>query len=193
MQWRTLLTVLLVLPLAACLEADLTLRSDGSVAGTISWTATAGLPEQAARTLLTNTDVTIKKVELKDTETPPAKAGGTPTKARRVTAEIEAKSVAALTGIPLMKGLAVTAALGNPDAGKRTLTVRVANPGDRLGRIAETDNTVRLHLPGAVAETSAKADGNDVTWSIPSSEYRAKPAVELSVVFAAEAAPSPAK
>jgi hypothetical protein len=181
--------LLVVLPLSACLETDLTIRPDGSTAGTISWLAAADLPEAAARTLLTYEGVTIKKLELKDTETPPAKAGGKPAKARRVTAEIEAKSVEALAGVPLLKALTVSATLGKPDAGSRTLTVHAANTGDRL-TIPSTDNVIRLHFPGPVAKTSATATGNDVTWTVPASAFTAKPGVDLSVVYAEAAAPA---
>jgi hypothetical protein len=188
MHSRTWLTVLAVLPLVGCLETDLTIRTDGSVAGTITWLAAADLPEAAAKTLLTNEGVTIKKLELKDTEVPAAKGGGTPTKRRRVTAEVEAKSLEVLAAVPLLKALAVSAALGAPDAGKRALTVRAAAPGERLGTVPQTDNVIRLHFPGPVAETSAKATGNDVTWTVTAREFKEKPSVALSVVYAAEAA-----
>jgi hypothetical protein len=52
---------------------------------------------------------------------------------------------------------------------------------------------VRLHFPGPVAETSAKATGNDVTWTVPASEFREKPAVERSVVYAFDGAAPPGK
>jgi len=189
MHWRTWISPLVVLPLIACLETDLTIRADGSTTGTISWTAAADLPEKAARALLAHDGVTIKKLDLKDTETPAAKAGGTPSKARRVTAEIEAKSVETLAAIPLLKALTVSATLGKPDAGNRTLTVHAAKPGDRL-TIPSTDNVIRLHFPGPVAKTSATATGNDVTWTIPASTFTEEPGVDLSVLYAEAAAPA---
>ena len=191
MPWRAWLTLLLALPLAACLETDLTLRADGSITGTISWLAAADMPEAAARALLAHEGITIKRVELKDTEVPAATQGGAAKKARRVTAEIEATSLVALTGAPLLTALNTSATLGKPDAGKRTLTVR-ASKSDRLGPPRTTDNVIRLHFPGPVTETSAKASGSEVTWTVPAREFQEKPSVDLSVVYATEGAPPPA-
>jgi hypothetical protein len=188
---RSWLTLLLALPLAACLETDLTLRADGSVTGTISWLGAADLPEAAARALLAHQGITIKRVDLKDAEIPPAKEGGAPKKARRVTAEIEATDLAALTGAPLLAGLNTSATLGKPDAGKRTLTVR-ASSSSHVGPPLTTDSVIRLHFPGPVAETSAKASGSEVTWTVPARDFQEKPSVDLSVVYATDGAPPPA-
>jgi hypothetical protein len=185
MHWRSILTLVALVPLAACLETDLTLRPDGAVTGTIGWVSSTGVPEAAARSLLTADGVTIKKLELKDPT-------GTPPKSKRISAEIEAKSPAALAAMPLLKSLNVTATLADPADGKRKLTVRAAK-SDRLGDLPDTDSVVRLHLPGTVAESSAKSSGNDVTWTVPASEFKSKGSVELTVVYAAPAAAAPAK
>ena len=177
---------MLVLPLAACLETNLTIRPDGAVAGTISWTPSAKTPEGGVRAVLTADGVTVKRVEL--TDIPPDKAVGVPPRLQRVTADVEATSVKALIAVPLFRTLAVSADLAKPEGGKQKLTVRAAN-SEGVGKIPDTDNVVRLHLPGPVAETSAKASGSDVTWTIPASEFRTKKTVELSVVYAVEAAP----
>jgi hypothetical protein len=186
MHTRIWLALLLVLPLVACLETDLTLRPDGSVAGTISWTPGAKTTEAAARKLLTADGITIKRVEL--TDIPADKAVGKPPRLQRVTADVEATSVKALSAAPLLKTLSVSAELGKPEGGKQKLTVRAAH-NQSVGPVPDDDNVVRLHLPGAVAETSAKASGSDVTWTIPGGEFKSKKSVELSVVYAAGAPP----
>src|SRR5262245_20556630 len=94
MHWRAWPPLLLVLPLAACLETNLTIRSDGAVAGTISWTPSAKMPEGAVRTVLTADGVTVKRVEL--TDIPPDKAVGVPPRLQRITADVEATSLKAL-------------------------------------------------------------------------------------------------
>jgi len=190
MHWRTWLSLLMALPLAACLETNLTLRPDGSVAGTISWTPSGKLPEAGVRAVLTAEGVTIKRVEVVDL--PADKTGGKPARPQRVTADVEATSVKALIAVPLFRTLSTSADLGKPEGGKRKLTVRAAN-SEGVGPIPDTDDVIRLHLPGPVAETSAKASGNDVTWTIPGSEFKSKKFVELSVVYAAESTAPPDK
>jgi hypothetical protein len=185
MHRRMWLALLMVLPLAGCLETDLTLRADGSVAGTISWTPAEKMPEAGVRAVLAAQGVTVKRVEL--TDIPADKAVGTPPRLHRVTADVEATSVKALTATPLFKGLSVSAELGKVEGGKQKLTVQAA--GKSVASVPDSDNVVRLHLPGAVAETSAKASGSDVTWTIPAKEFKTKKSVELSVVYAAESPP----
>ena len=168
-----------VLPLAACLETDLTLKPDGSVSGTVSWMPSKKLPEGGVKAVLDSPGVTVKRVELADL---PEKDGRPPVRPQRVTAHVEATSVKTLITAPLFRVLQVSADLGQPEGGKRKLTVR-ASSSEGVGPVPETDNVVRLHLPGPVAETSAKATGNDVTWTIPGKEFTTKKAVELSVVY----------
>ncbi|HWP65266.1 MAG TPA: hypothetical protein VNO26_05060 [Candidatus Limnocylindria bacterium] len=183
MRWRALLVVLVVLPLAACLDMDLTLKPDGAVAGTISWTSTSKLPEQGARALLAHKDVTIKKLELKDVDVPsPGIFGTKTTPGQRVTAEVEAPNAAALVAIPLLKSLGASAVVATPEADKRTLTVRAAR-NEALGSIPDTESVVRLHLPGPVTQTTAEASGNDVTWKVPAADFKKKPSVEMSVSY----------
>ena len=183
MHWRRLLAILpLLLFLNACLETDLALKADGSLAGKISWTSTAKLPEQGARALLAADDVTIKSIELKDVDIPAAKAGGTPTKAQRITAEVEAKTIAALTSVALLKSLGVTASTAAAEASKHTLTVKAAR-NDRIGKTPDTESVIRLHMPGPVLQTSATSQGDEVTWKVPAADFQKKPSVELTVTY----------
>ena len=176
MHARIWLVALAVLPLVACLDADLTLHADGSVAGTIAWDTTKPLPEAAARSLLTANGVTVKRIE-----TSPAGAAKP-----HVKAEVEAKSIDALASTGLLKALAVTAKLQDAKDGKRVLTVQAAKPKNPSESSEGTPNVIKLHLPGPVAETSAVSEGNDVTWTVKSSDLAGK-SVELKVTYASEA------
>lgn len=183
MSWRACLTALLALPVAACLDTDLTLRPDGAVAGTISWDSADPMAEAGARALFKAEGVTVKRVE-----TPaPAAADAKQAPLHRITVEVEATSVETLAMAPLFRGLFVTASLGKVEKGKRTLTVSVAKPKDP-SKVPGSDNVIKLHFPGPVAETSGTATGNDVTWTVPAVDYKQKPSVDLKVVYAAEAA-----
>jgi hypothetical protein len=182
MHWRRLLLLLPVLVLSACLETDLTLKADGSVAGKISWTSVSKLPEAGARALLAAENVTIKQLELKDVDIPPAKDGGTPAHGQRVTAEIEAKSVEALTRIALLQSLGVSVTKATPEPSKHSLTIKAAK-NDRIGKMPDSDSTIRLHLPGPVDKTSATAKGDEVTWTVPAADFRSKPNVELTLTY----------
>jgi hypothetical protein len=183
MHWRRLLAILpVVVFLSACLETDLTLKPDGSVAGKISWMSASKLPEAGARALLTAENVTIKQLEVKDVDIPPAKPGGTPTKGQRVTADVEAKSAEALTKTPLMQSLGVSLATATPEPSKHSLTIKAAK-NERVGKILDTESTIRLHLPGPVEKTSATSKGDEVTWKVPAADFRSKP-VELTVTYA---------
>ena len=192
MHWRRLLAFLPVLFLSACLETDLTLKADGSVAGKISWTSASKRPEQGARALLAGDNVTIKAIELKDVDIPPAKAGGTPTKGQRVNADIEAKTVAALTNVALFKSLGVTVTTAAPEASKHTVMIKAAK-NDRIGKIPDTESVIRVHFPGPVQETSATAKGDEVTWKVPAADFQKKPSVELTVTYGDAAAPAAEK
>ena len=189
---RVLALLLPVLFVSACLETDLTLKADGSVTGKISWTSASKLPEPGARALLAADDVTIKSIELKDVDIPPAKAGGTPTKGQRVNAEIEAKTVAALTSVALFKSLGVTVTTTAPEASKHTVTVKAAK-NDRIGKIPDTESLIRVHFPGPVEKTSATAKGDEVTWKVPAADFQKKPSVELTVTYGDAATPAAEK
>jgi hypothetical protein len=170
----------LALPLVfGCLETDLTLQSDGAVKGTITWTMQPGAGAEAARNALKADGVTVTKVEVKEA----AASAGAP-KLPRATATVEAKTAAALTQTPLLKLLGATATLGEPTDGTRTLTVKVANTNKAKPYTTLSDNVIRLHFPGDVSKTSAKADGKSVTWTIPDRDYFDTPGAELSVVYA---------
>jgi len=170
--------VLLVLSLAACLEVEMTVGADGSATGTMAWDAGTST-EAEAKTLLAAEGVTVKSVQFKEIE---RKTSGN--KVRRAIADIEVKKITALSAIPLFKPLAVTIALVDPEKGTRKLTVSAKNETDTTAATENTDNVIKLTFPGKVAETSAKADGNAVTWTFTANDYFSKPKVDLSVVYA---------
>jgi hypothetical protein len=198
---RSWLTALLVLPLAACFETDLTIRPDGAVAGTITWDSADPMPEAGARALFKAEGITVKRVEApakaaadaKPADGATAKSDAKTSARHRITVEVEATSVETLATAPLFRGLFVTASLGKVENGKRTLAVSVAKPKDP-SKVPATDNVITLRFPGPVAETSGVAKGNDVTWTVPAADYKQKPSVDLKVVYAAEpAAPAAGK
>jgi hypothetical protein len=183
MRIRHVLTpVLLVLSLAACLEVDLKVAADGSAKGTMAWDA-GSATEAEAKKLVTAEGVTVKSVQFKDIERKPV-SGGAAKKVRRVTAELEATKLTALNAIPLFKPLGVTITLGEADKGARKLTIVAKDQTETTAATDNTDNVVKLAFPGKVTETSAKADGNAVTWTFTANEYFSKPSVDLSVVYA---------
>jgi len=177
----------LALSLSACVETEMTLAPDDSVSGTLSWDAGPVDTEEKARKLLTADGVTVKKIEFKDAE---RTVGGKTKKVRRATAEIAAKKVAQLAAIPLFEPLAVQIALGKPADGKRTLTVSATDKTTAKNATDPTDNVVRVTLPGAVSDTSAKAEGNTVTWKFSSEEYFAKDKVEMRATYAVPEKPA---
>lgn len=182
MRIRHLLTpVLLVLSFAACLEVDMTIGADGSAKGTMAWDAGPST-EAEAKKLLVAEGVTVKSVQFKEIERKPS-GGGAAKKVRRAIADIEAKKITDLNAIPLFKPLAVTIALADPDKGTRKLTVKATDKTDTTAATENTDNVIKLTFPGKVAETSAKADGNAVTWTFTANDYFSKPSVDLSVVY----------
>jgi hypothetical protein len=164
------------------LEVDLKVAADGSAKGTIAWDAGAAT-EAEAKKLLTAEGVTVTSVQFKEIERKPI-SDGTAKKVRRATAEIEATKLSALAAVPLFKPLGVTITLGEPEKGARKLTIVAKDPTDTTAATDNTDNVVKLAFPGKVAETSAKADGNAVTWTFTANEYFSKPSVDLSVVYA---------
>ena len=173
--------VLLVLSLAACLEVDMTVGADGSVKGTMAWDA-GPATEPEVRKLLAAEGVTVKSVEFKEIERKPT-GGGAAKKVRRAIADLEATKNPDLNKIPRYKPLAVVIALADPDKGTRKLTVKATDKTETTAATENTDNVIKLKFPGKVAETSAKADGDTVTWAFPANDYFAKPSVDLSVVY----------
>jgi hypothetical protein len=181
---------MLLLPLTACVETDLTLRADGTVAGTISWNTNAGTTAEQARGLFKATGITVKRAEVNQPDAA-TKEPGAPVAPRRGTVEIEAVNAEALAAAPLFKALGVKAVAADEADGSRTLTVSASNKARIPPVKPPSDSVIRLHLPGSVAKTSASAAGRDVTWTIPSPDYFGKPSVDLSVTYASsDAAPA---
>jgi hypothetical protein len=177
MSRRNVFTVGLLLALTACVETDLTLRTDGTVTGTISWNTGAGTTAEQARGLFKAQGITVKRAEVTRTAA-----------LSRGTVEIEAVTAEALAAAPLFKALGVKAVVADEAEGSRTLTVSASNKASLAPVKPPSDSVIRLHFPGSVAKTSAGSAGKDVTWTVPSADYFGKPSVDLSVTYATSAA-----
>jgi len=177
--YRILLLTLLTVLAAGCLTADVRVKGDGS--GTIALEyLIPDISEVHARNLVTAPGVTIKSLEVKEVKT--AEGGAAPW--HKTVATLEVSDLRKLGSVPLFRLFGTQVTIADAEGGRKRMQLLVRHAGKPAEPQQETGNTIRLHFPGPVVESSAQIVDSTVTWKFPSSEYYSKPELKLTALYA---------
>ena len=183
---RMLLWTLLTALVAGCVTADVKVNGDGS--GTIALEyLMPTFSEEQTRKLLTAPGVTIKSLEIKT-------VGGSPAPSKKTVVQLEVSNLTKLGAIPLFRLFGAQVRIADEEGGRKRMQLLVRHARKATEPPQETVNTISVHFPGPVAESSTQIVDSTVTWKFPSSEYYSKPELELTALYAvAPAGPAEAK
>jgi hypothetical protein len=180
---RMLLWTLLTVLVAGCVTADVKVNKDGS--GTIALEyLMPTFSEQQTRKLLTAPGVTIKSLEIKAVE-------GSPAQSKKTVAQLEVSDLTKLAKIPLFRMFGAQVKIADEGGGRKRMQLLLRRARKATEPPQETVNTITVHFPGPVAESSAQITDSTVTWKFPNSDYFSKPEMKLTALYAV-APPGPA-
>lgn len=174
--------LLLVLLCAGCLTADGTLEPGGGAQVTIDFPSLGDdAAGKGARALVTAPGVVVESLEMRDVET--GFLGS-----RRAVAKLSTKDVHKLGTLPLLKSVGASITHEAKDGGG-VLRVAVKNPAPKpaddgdVAKYEKHEIRVGIALPGPIVETTAKQDGDRVTWAFSAKEWVLGKAFDASVTY----------
>ena len=173
---RMLLWTLLTVLVAGCVTADVKVNGDGSGTIVLEYLMPT-FTEEHTRKLLTAPGVTIKSLEIKTVE-------GSPLSSKKTVATLDVDNLTKLGAIPLFRMFGAQVRIADAEGGRKLMQLTVRRARKATEPPQETNNTIRVHFPGPVAESSAQIADSTVTWKFPSSEYYSKPELKLTALYA---------
>jgi hypothetical protein len=168
------LAVLIVL--AGCFTADVTVKSDGSGVIKLSYDPVVKTTEEAERKALAGEGITIESLALEQ------KTGADGKATSMVQTTLAVADITKVNAAARFKKFDVK--IADAGEGKKRFEATIKNPKTTQNWTRTDPCTIRVHLPGEVVETSATKQGTDtVVWTFPSVDYFKEGDVKMTAVY----------
>jgi hypothetical protein len=173
--------------LAGCFTADVTIKSDGSGVIKVNYDAVVKTTAESERKALAGTGITIDTLTLEEKTGPDGKATSI------VEAALAVADITKVNAAARFRKFDVK--IADAGEGKKRLEATIKNPKTAQNWTRTDPCTIRVHLPGEVVETSATKQGTDtVVWTFPSTDYFKEGELKMTAVYTvAAAAPAAAQ
>jgi hypothetical protein len=172
--------------LAGCFTADVTVKSDGSGVIKVSYDAVVKTTEESERRALAGPGITIESLAVQE------KAGAEGKATSMVDATLAVADITKVNAAARFRKFDVK--IADAGEGKKRLEATIKNLKTAQNWTRTDPCTIRVHLPGEVVETSATKQGTGtVVWTFPSTDYFKEGEVKMTAVYkVAGAAPAAA-
>lgn len=166
---------------AGCFTADVTVKNDGSATIKMSYDPIAKTTEETEKKALSGPGITVESLTLGE------KAGPDGKKAANVDATLAVADITKINGASRFKKFNVK--IEDAGEGQKRIEAVIKTPKTAKGWTRTDSCTIRVNLPGEVVETSATKEGTStVVWKFPSSEYFKEGELKMTAVYKVAAA-----
>jgi hypothetical protein len=168
------LTVLIVL--AGCFTADVTVKNDGSGVIKLSYDPVVKTTEETERKALGGPGITIESLALEQ------KTGADGKATSMVQTTLAVADITKVSAAARFKKFDVK--IADAGEGKKRIEATIKNPKTNQNWTRTDPCTIRVHLPGDVVETSATKQGTDtVVWTFPAVDFFKEGEVKMTAVY----------
>jgi hypothetical protein len=173
--------------LAGCFTADVTVKSDGSGVIKVNYDAVVKTTEESERKALAGPGLTIESIAVQE------KTGAEGKATSMVEATLAVADITKVSAAARFRKFDVK--IVDAGEGTKRLEATIKNPKQAQHWTRTDPCTIRVHLPGEVVETSAAKQGTDsVIWAFSSADYFKQGELKMTAVYkVAAAAPAAAQ
>ncbi len=162
--------------LAGCFTADVTVKSDGSGVIKVNYDAVVKTTEESERKALAGSGITIESLTLEE------KTGAEGRATSIVQAALAVADITKVSAAARFRKFDVK--IVDAGEGTKRLEATIKNPKQAQHWTRTDPCTIRVHLPGEVVETSAAKQGTDtVVWAFPSTDYFKEGEIKMTAVY----------